>query len=107
MVSYFFSYPSAYFVRQWEHYKADPSQNIIQGTYKEGMSFNTDVVDNMDYQWCNSNIMRYFSVSVSQNNTVTVTFKNAFRYTTKKVFGMIQERFQYTQTMLSRVLFTE
>lgn len=82
----FFSYPSAYFVRQWEHYKADPSQNIIQGTYKEGMSFNTDVVDNMDYQWCNSNIMRYFSVSVSQNNTVTVTFKNAFRYTTKKGF---------------------
>lgn len=82
----FFSYPSAYFVRQWEHYKADPSQNIIQGTYKEGMSFNTDVVDNMDYEWCNSNIMRYFSVSVSQNNTVTVTFKNAFRYTTKKGF---------------------
>lgn len=82
----FFSYPSAYFVRQWEHYKVDPSQNIIQGTYKEGMSFNTDVVDNMDYQWCNSNIMRYFSVSVSQNNTVTVTFKNAFRYTTKKGF---------------------
>ena len=82
----FFSYPSAYFVRQWEHYKADPSQNIIQGTYKEGMSFNTDVVDNMDWQWCSSNIMRYFSVSVSQNNTVTVTFKNAFRYTTKKGF---------------------
>ena len=82
----FFSYPSAYFVRQWEYYKADPSQTIIQGTYKEGMSFNTDVVENMDFQWCNSNIMRYFSVSVSQNNTVTVTFKNAFRYTTKKGF---------------------
>lgn len=82
----FFSYPSAYFVRQWEYYKADPSQTIIQETYKEGMSFNTDVVDNMDWEWCNKDIMRYFSVSVSQNNAVTVTFKNAFKYTTKKGF---------------------
>lgn len=82
----FFSTPSAYFVRQWEYLKTDTSQGIIQGTYKEGMSFNTDIVENMDYQYCTDNIMRYFSVFVSQDDIVTVKLKNAFRYYTKKGF---------------------
>lgn len=103
----FFSYPSAYFVRQWEHYKADPSQNIIQGTYKEGMSFNTDVVDNMDWEWCNSNIMRYFQYLFLKITLSQLRLKMLLDILPKKVFGMIQERFQYTPTMLSRVLFTE
>lgn len=79
----YFDTPAAYFMKQWEYMKTDTPQDIIQGTYKEGMSFNTRYVDNMDSEWNKENIMRYFSVFVSQDNIVTVEFKNAFYFALK------------------------
>lgn len=76
----YFNAPASYFSKQWEYLKTNTPQDIIQETYKEGMSLNTDPVNNMDYEYFESNITRFFSVSVSSNNIVTVEFKNAFSF---------------------------
>lgn len=76
----FFNAPASYFSKQWEYLKTNTPQDIIQETYKECMSLNTDPVNNMDYEYFESNITRFFSVSVSSNNIVTVEFKNAFSF---------------------------
>lgn len=102
----YFDAPAAYFMKQWEYMKTDTPQDIIQGTYKEGMSFNTRYIDNMDCEWNKDNIMRYFSVFVSQDNIVTVEFKNAFYFALKSfLLSTSGKAYEYPEYAVPRIIY--
>ena len=101
----YFNAPASYFSKQWEYLKTNTPQDIIQGTYKECLSFNTAPTDNMDHEYFKSDITRFFSVSVSSNNIVTVEFKNAFVFVAKGFWGNTGKTYEYPEYAIPRIIY--
>lgn len=101
----YFNAPASYFSKQWEYLKTNTPQDIIHGTYKEGLSLNTAATDNMDHEYFKSNITRFFSVSVSSNNIVTVEFKNAFVFVVKGFWTDTGKTYEYPEYAIPRIIY--